>query len=122
VPQTVLPPFDTWPHGMQKEMAPLYDAIRDELEAAGLQVERLPILHGEGGRLLSWNTARGDTREAGTRAYVPAFGIPLLDHVALDAYRRLGIEAVPIDVARLAPYGGTVRCVTNVLAWREPAE
>jgi hypothetical protein len=101
---------------------PAYERIRVQLLSAGLEVERIPIVHCESNHsVLTWNNALLERRADGRRAYVPTYGLLALDEVALATYRRLGFQTFPIDVARLAPMGGTVRCVTNVLSWHRPA-
>ena len=117
---SVLPPGDQFSIASQLDLAARYDAIRDELEQAGLLVDRLPIVHGDQGLLLTWNNALIDAREDGVRAYVPSYGIPALDRAAHDVFRGLGMRCFPIDVARLLPHGGAVRCMTNVIRWRAP--
>lgn len=101
----------------QLEMVPAYEAIRVQLLRAGLKVRRIPVVH-TSERLLTWNNALVERRRDGPRAYVPVYGIPLLDDAAQETYRRLGFRTFPVNATRIAQRGGTVRCVTNVLEWR----
>jgi hypothetical protein len=121
LPASVMPLHDEWLAGTARAEAPRYDSIRDELRADGFEVLRLPILVGQQGSFLTWNNALVERREDGRRAYVPVYGLPALDERALAVYAAAGLHPRPIDVARLAPHGGTVRCVTNVLEWRAVA-
>ena len=68
--------------------------------------------------MLTWNNALVERRHDGARAYVPTYGLPLLDDAAVRAYRQAGFRVFPIDVAAIAENGGTVRCLTNVVEWR----
>jgi len=119
VPDTALPDHDRWDREVQAEFAPLYGSIASELADAGFRVARIPILHGDSGSVLTWNNALVERREDGPRAYVPVYGVPRFDRIALATWRAQGFRVFPIDASRLAEHGGTVRCVTNVLRWRE---
>lgn len=116
----VLPDIDCWNDAAQTGKLDGYQQVLRALTDHGFRVERIPILHGTGGGVISWNNALVERRTEGRRAYVPVYGVPELDRRALTAYRSVGCEVFPIDVSRMAKHGGTVRCVTNVLAWREP--
>jgi len=105
----------------QVEVAPAYDAIRAELEAAGYEVRRLPILHGRPQPktlhvpILTWNNVLL-TREDGRRvALVPQHGPPAVDARAHELWRSWGFEARPIPLGANAAFGGAVRCMVNVL-------
>ena len=115
-----LPGFDEWTDDCQRAVVSLYTAAATQLRRAGLRVVRVPILHGERGGVLTWNNALVERRAGAPRAYVPSYGVPLLDEAAHSVYRAAGCRVLPIDVAAIAPHGGTVRCLTNVVAWRRP--
>jgi hypothetical protein len=102
-------------------MVPVYERIARQLRDAGYAVERLPILHGQDGRVVTWNNALVERRDGEVRALVPVYGIPLFDERAHAAYQRLGCRVLPVEVAEVAALGGAVRCLTNVLEWDEPA-
>ncbi|MDA0372213.1 MAG: hypothetical protein O2865_00365 [Planctomycetota bacterium] len=121
LPSSVMPLHDQWNAETTRREAPVYKAIREELVAAGLRVLSIPILVGQQGSFLTWNNAVVERRADGLHAYVPRYGIAALDEAAFAVYADAGVEPHPIDVARLAQHGGTVRCVTNVLEWQEPA-
>jgi len=114
----VAPSYGELSTQQQLDMVPSYEAIRVQLLRAHLKVHRIPIVHTATGLLLTWNNALVERRGDGLRAYVPVYGIPLLDDAARDSYKRLGFRTFPVNVARIAQRGGTVRCVTNVLEWR----
>lgn len=115
-----LPEHDAWTDECQLAFVSQYTVLARQLRQHGLRVLRVPIVHGERGSVLTWNNALVECRDEGRRAYVPVYGVPALDEMALQVYRDAGIAVFPIDVAELAPLGGTVRCVTNVVAWRTP--
>lgn len=117
----VAPSYGTLSVQQQMEMVPSLEAVRVQLLRGGLKVHRIPLVYTPTGLLLTWNNALVERRSEGLRAYVPAYGIPLLDEAAHEAYRRLGFHTFPVNVARIAQRGGTVRCLTNVLAWRRQA-
>jgi hypothetical protein len=76
---------------------------------------RIPILRSVGGDLVTWTNAVMEVRHDRRIAYVPAYGIPLLDRAAQAAWRKLGYEPVPIRTRAVIREGGAVRCVTNAL-------
>ncbi len=94
-----------------------YDVIASALHAAGLRVERLPMVHLGGDRVLTWTNVLTETRDTNI-AYVPRYGVAL-DAQAYAVWRRCGFSVVPIDCSRLVEWGGAVRCLTNVVRWRE---
>ena len=94
-----------------------YDAIASALRARSFRVERLPIMHLGGDRVLTWTNVLTETRDTNI-AYVPRYGVAL-DEQAHAVWRRCGFSVVPIDCARLVEWGGAVRCLTNVVRWRE---
>ncbi len=120
-PADNVPDFDAWTQvALHSGLLARYECVLNELERQGLTVRRLPIVHGEDGNVLTWNNAVIERRADGRRAYMPAYGLPELDEVAARAFREVGVAVLPIDVAAIAPSGGTVRCLTNVIAWSWP--
>ncbi|MCA8951513.1 MAG: hypothetical protein KDE27_18545 [Planctomycetes bacterium] len=112
-----LPGFDAWTEAAQRSMASCYDDVLRDLLLHGLTVLRVPILHGEEGGVLTWNNALVERRGDEHRIYLPVYGVPTLDDAASRVYRGAGFRVFPIDVARIAASGGTVRCITNVIGW-----
>ena len=48
-------------------------------------------------------------------AFVPRYGVKRLDDQAQARWRSWGYQVHPIDMRTTIPYGGAVRCLTNVL-------
>ncbi|MCB9881887.1 MAG: hypothetical protein H6834_08865 [Planctomycetes bacterium] len=119
VHESVLPHYDDWSVRAQRESLAGYEAVLRDLRDLGFEVSRIPILHGEGGSRLTWNNALVERRAGEVRAYVPVHGLPDIDRAALEVYRAQGCRVFPVDASRLMHRGGAVRCVTNVLGWRE---
>ncbi|MCK5941150.1 MAG: hypothetical protein KAI24_04200 [Planctomycetes bacterium] len=113
-----LPDFDDWSEDSQRAVVSLYSAVATEVRRVGLRAVRVPILHGDRGGIMTWNNALVERRAGVSRAYAPSYGVPVLDEAAHAVYRAAGCQVAPIDVAAIAPHGGTVRCLTNVVAWR----
>ena len=102
---TALPLHDRWSVQSQREARRGYEVVERELRAAGFRIQRMPILHGTEG-VLSWNNALLERRGSQKHAYVPVYGVPYLDNMALKAWARAGFVAFPIDVSRMAELGG----------------
>lgn len=118
--QAALPDFDEWTAAAQRDVGAGYAAIRAELRRQGIDVLRIPILHGEEGGVLTWNNCLVERRAEGRRVYMPSYGIPALDDVAARVFEEAGCRVFPISAARIAANGGTVRCITNVVSWSAP--
>jgi len=116
-----LPAFDTWDEQGQADFERTYEGVRLELLRQGLRVVRVPIVHGIEGGVLTWNNCLVERRAGVRRVYMPSYGAPALDEAAAAAFQANGCEVIPIDVAEIAADGGTVRCLTNVVAWRRDA-
>lgn len=100
----------------QIRYARVYAQIAAQLEGAGFTVKRIPILHcDEGDDVITWNNAVVERRGGKLRAYVPNYGIPLLDHKANECWRRVGVEVFPVRADLVILEGGAVRCLSNVL-------
>jgi hypothetical protein len=103
----------------QLDKVPAYDRIAAQLRAAGFEVVRLPVLHGEGGEMLTWNNAIVEERGGSIHAYVPTYGIPLLDRKAAEIWRAQGAVVHPVPCLDCIVHGGAIRCLSNVL-YRDP--
>ena len=100
----------------QTDKVAAYQAIAEDLLAQGLRVERVPALHvREGEVLLTWTNAVLEEREGLLHAYVPAYGLRILDAEAHAVWKRLGCAVAPVDVATAVLEGGALRCLTNVI-------
>jgi len=99
----------------QIHYARVYARIAAQLEAEGFEVKRIPILHGDDGDdVITWNNAVIEKRGGQLHAYVPNYGIPLLDRKANECWRRAGAEVCPIRADLVILEGGAVRCLSNV--------
>jgi len=94
-----------------------FDFVAAELRRAGFQVLRVPLVPlSDGVTYVTYNNAVLERRTDGRlHAYVPQFGIPILDAAGRAAYTRQGVVVHPIDVRRIYRHNGTVRCLVNVL-------
>ncbi len=109
---------------LEKESVPTeevlrsYDLVKKQLERKGFKVERIPIVHDEHGCAITYNNVLMEARNGKRIVYMPVYGIEKLDAVATKKFQSLGFEVRPVDVSRIYRFGGTLRCVTNVLARR----
>lgn len=94
-----------------------FDFVAAELRRAGFQVLRVPLVPlSDGVTYVTYNNAVLERRRDGRlHAYVPQFGIPVLDAAGRAAFARQGVVVHPIDVRRVYRHNGTVRCLVNVL-------
>jgi len=95
-----------------------YERVKKQLEAKGLKVERIPIVHDEYYCTITYNNVLMEVRDNKRIVYMPVYGIEKLDAIATKKYESLGFEVRPVDVSRIYKHGGTLRCITNVLARR----
>jgi len=95
----------TYRRQRQVDWAREHDVIAEDLAALGPRVTRLPVLHSEEGDLLTWSNAVLDRRGDEAAAYVPSYGVPLLDRRAHDVWRRPGFRVVAIDIEEPRPLG-----------------
>lgn len=94
-----------------------FDLVAREAARAGMRVVRTPLVPLED-RLtyVTYNNALLERRLDGRlHAYVPQFGLPVLDVAGRRAYEAQGVVVHPIDVSRVYRDNGTVRCLINVL-------
>jgi len=93
-----------------------FDRIASDLEAAGLQVVRLPLIPtGDELVYLTWNNVLIDDRPDGRHVILPRYGEARLDAAGRAAWRELGFVVHSVDVSRLYRSGGTVRCLAAVI-------
>jgi N-dimethylarginine dimethylaminohydrolase len=101
----------------QTHCARVYARIAAQLEAEGFEVKRVPILHcDDGDDVITWNNAVVERRHGKLRAYVPNYGIPLLDRKANECWRRAGADVFSVRADLVILEGGAVRCLSNVFA------
>jgi hypothetical protein len=71
----------------------------------------------DGYTFVTYNNALLERRADGRRhVYLPQFGLPALDAAGRAAWTALGAVVHPIDVSRIYPHHGAVRCLVNVLS------
>jgi hypothetical protein len=121
VPEAVASPLGALSWQVQVEWSERYEAVNEELVRLGFVVERIPILHTGSDVVLTWNNAVLETRADVRTAFVPRYGIPFLDRLAAEHWRRLGWQVKPIRARLPIQQGGAVRCLANVVRRAAPA-
>jgi len=94
-----------------------YDRAERDLVQAGFRVVRIPTVPFDDKTYFAYTNGVYEMLPGanGKHAYVPTFGVPVLDEAAVQVYRDEGwvVHAVP---ARSAfPFHGTLGCLVNVL-------
>lgn len=103
-----------WPREeAQRDAVRWYEPIAAQLRDEGFRVIRVPALHGDA--LYTWTNAVTEMRDGVRHAYVPLYGIPLLDAYAHRIWREAGCVVHPIAARAAVQEGGAVRCLTNTL-------
>jgi hypothetical protein len=98
------------------ELLRLYARVRETLLRAGYRVERIPIVHLEGGGVITWNNAVIEGKGPRRTAYVPSYGLETFDRAARLRYAAHGFRVMPIRARGVIRAGGAVRCLSNTLA------
>jgi N-dimethylarginine dimethylaminohydrolase len=98
------------------ELDSLYASASKQLTKKGFKVERIPILLDEYGYTVTYNNVIMEVRRGKRIVYMPVYGLQELDAAAQKKYESLGFKVKPVDVSKIYRFGGTLRCVTNVLA------
>ena len=52
----------------------------------------------------------------GPIVYLPTYGIPALDEIAVNIYAGAGYRVIPIDVSTMYTMNGSLGCLVNVMA------
>jgi hypothetical protein len=91
--------------------------VARELREAGFTVHSVPLVPMNNGiSYVTYTNVLLERRADGrTHAYVPQFGLRVLDAAGRAAYERAGIIVHGVDVRRVYPHGGTLHCLVNVL-------
>jgi hypothetical protein len=93
-----------------------FDRAAAELVAAGIAVERIPVVVLPGaGSYVTYTNAVFDRDAAGPVVYLPTYGLPALDARATAIYAGLGYRVVPIDVSTVYTMNGSLGCLVNVM-------
>ena len=97
------------------------EASRGALAGKGLIVRRVPayLIPGETSVATYANVLQEVTPE-GPVVYLPWHGLEALDSAAAMVYRQLGYEVRPINVRGFFRFGGSLRCIVNVVERRAP--
>lgn len=101
-----------------EEILSSYTHVKKQLESMGFKVERIPIVHVDWDKVITYNNVLMETRKGKRIVYMPVYGIKELDTTARKKYESLGFEVRAVDVSKIYKHGGTLRCVTNVLSRR----
>ncbi|MHC4957241.1 MAG: hypothetical protein ACYTGN_02615 [Planctomycetota bacterium] len=97
------------------ELPGLYARVAATLRRAGYRIARIPIVHIEGGKVVTWNNAVLERRGSRRIAYVPAYGLEALDRIARELYVGCGFRVRPVRARGVIQAGGAVRCLSNTL-------
>ncbi len=94
-----------------------FDHVARTLARRGFRVVRTPLVPmTDGLTYITYNNALLERRPDGAlHAYMPTFGLSLLDRAGRAAYEALGVTVHEVDVSRIFGHNGTVRCLVNVL-------
>jgi hypothetical protein len=101
------------------ELQARFDEVASSICMEGYEVRRLPALVSTfDGWMVSYNNVLQEERGGRKIVYMPIYQIPTLDAVATAIYEGLGWEVRTVDVSRIYPLGGALRCVVNVIQRR----
>jgi N-dimethylarginine dimethylaminohydrolase len=101
------------------ELQVRFDEVASSICAEGYEVRRLPALVSTfDGWMISYNNVVQEDRGGQKIVYMPIYQIAPLDAVAAAIYEGLGCEVRTVDVSRIYPLGGALRCVVNVIQRR----
>jgi hypothetical protein len=93
-----------------------FDRAAAELVAAGIAVERIPVVVLPGaGSYVTYTNAVFDRDAAGPVVYLPTYELPALDARAMAIYQGLGYRVAPIDVSTVYTMNGSLGCLVNVM-------
>jgi hypothetical protein len=98
-----------------------FDAVVTLLADHGYRVRRVPALVNVADEwMVTYNNVLIDDRSDRRTVYVPIYGLPVLDEVAVAIYIGLGFDVRTVDVSNVFASGGALRCVVNVTQRRPP--
>jgi hypothetical protein len=93
-----------------------FERAAKDLAAAGFHVVRIPTVAFDDKTYFAYTNGLYETRGGKKIAWVPQYGQPKLDAIAMKTYADLGWETHPVDVRAEWPLHGTIGCLANVLA------
>ena len=89
-----------------------FDAVAASIEKAGFRVVRVPAVVTK--REFVWMTFTNAVFSDKT-VYMPVYGETALDEAGTAAFRALGFDVKPVNVAGTYGHGGTLHCLVHVL-------
>jgi hypothetical protein len=99
-----------------------FDRAAELLAARGFHIVRFPALVMRGSRSYVTYTNALFDRDGDRRVvYLPTYALPELDDEAARLYASLGYDVRRIDVSPIYRLNGSLGCLVNVLARRNPA-
>ncbi len=104
-------------YDLSPETQRLFDAVAQQVAAAGYRVVRMPVLPGRDGRAYETPLNVIMDERAGSRVvYVPTYrhNEPL-NRAAAEIWRELGFVVRPVDCTDAYVHSGSLRCLVNVL-------
>jgi hypothetical protein len=105
-----------------KDEQPLFDAVAERIAGKGYRVLRVPaVVDRAADWMMTYNNVVLERRDGRRFAYVPQYGVPILDEEGMAIYASLGFDAQPVSVSGIYGLGGALRCVVNV-THRDPQE
>ncbi len=93
-----------------------FERAAADLAAAGFRVVRIPTVPFDDKTYFAYTNGIYETRAGRRVAWVPSFGVPVIDDAASAVYERLGWSVLRVSVRGLYTHHGTLGCVVNVLA------
>ncbi len=104
------------------ELQQSFDDVAGILKENGYTVQRMPtLLNSVNETMVTYNNVIMDYRNNAKTVYMPVYGIPELDSIAGEIYRKLGYTVHTVDVSRIYEHGGAIRCLVNVTRRDRPA-
>ena len=99
-----------------------FDRAAELLAARGFHVVRVPVLVLAGaGSYVTYTNALFDRRGTQRIVYMPTYRLPALDDAARRFYEAQGFEVHPVDVSSIYHLNGSLGCLVNVLARKDPS-
>ena len=107
-----------------------FDRAALDLQRAGWQVQRIPVVAVDDRTYLTWTNVVAESGPAGKRVYLPVYAregdradapVRKLDAAATAIWQQQGFVVAPIRVAGVWPHHGTIGCLVGVLG-RGPAD
>lgn len=93
-----------------------FERVREQLEEKGFRVVPIPYIQAFTDSVFTYNNSLLETLDGKSLVYLPVYNIDVLDKAAIRVYSALGFEVRTVDVSKIYIHGGTIRCLTNVIA------